>query len=301
MSKRTSKVFAGGAMGLLVAAVGPTAAGADAGPGWAEYQKMQAELREQRQLIIQLMQSDQQRYELLLKLVHGNAVPGERPPAGGAAAPATAAAQPRASSAAADPSPRVRPESSGTIEGNVRVSGGSAEAVYVYVDVKSPPVKGRTVQIKQEGKQFVPDHVVVQTGTSVLFPNMDPVFHNVFSNSPRNTFDLGTYRTGGPPKAVVMTEAGLVDVQCNIHEQMRAAVLVVPGKLYTRVRPDGTYRIEGVPLGHRRVAAWGPDLVVARRSVDVAPSGARADFALRHTAPRVLPNKLGQPYGSYQE
>ena len=28
---------------------------------------------------------------------------------------------------------------------------------------------------------------VVQTGTNVVFPNLDSVFHNVFSNSPRNT------------------------------------------------------------------------------------------------------------------
>ena len=40
---------------------------------------------------------------------------------------------------------------------------------------------------------------MVQTGTSVVFPNFDSVYHNVFSNSPRNSFDLGTYQAGEKP------------------------------------------------------------------------------------------------------
>jgi plastocyanin len=188
------------------------------------------------------------------------------------------------------------------IEGTVKVSGGEAEAVYVYVDnVKGPPIRGKTVQIKQEGKQFNPDYAVVQVGTQIDFPNQDSIFHNVFSQSARNSFDLGAYRAGPAPRKVTMTAPGVVDVQCNMHESMRASVLVVPNRLFTKVRPDGTFRLEGVPTGNRRVVAWGPNLKPTRQTIDLGASGARADFAVEYTGPKVLPNKLGQPYGSYKE
>jgi plastocyanin len=198
--------------------------------------------------------------------------------------------------------PREAVHANATIEGSVKVSGGEAEAVYVYVDnVKGSPVRGKTVKIKQEGKQFAPSYAVVQVGTQLDFPNEDSIFHNVFSQSPRNGFDLGAYRAGPAPHPVTMTAPGVVDVQCNMHESMRAAVLVVPNKLFTKVRPDGTFRLEGVPTGSRRVVAWGPNLKPTRQTIDLGASGARADFSVEYTGPKVLPNKLGQPYGSYKE
>ena len=56
-----------------------------AAPSWADFQKLEQELRDQRQLILQLMQNEQQRYDLLLKLIQtgGNAAqlpPARRPP-----------------------------------------------------------------------------------------------------------------------------------------------------------------------------------------------------------------------------
>src|SRR5688572_21790417 len=298
---RMGKVVAVWVAGGLMGAGSHARAQDRQGPTWAEFQKLQTEVREQRQLIIQLMQSEQQRYDMLLKLIQtGGGPAAER----AAAAPSSSnliAASPR-SGALADPPAVRREQSHATVEGSVRVSGGQAEAVYVYVDnVKGSPVKGKTVQIKQEGKQFTPTHAVVQIGTNLWFPNEDSIFHNVFSQSPRNSFDLGAYRSGPPPHAVTMTSSGVVDVQCNMHESMRAAVLVVPNRLYAKVRSDGTFKIEGVPTGNRRLVAWGPNLKPARQNIDLGASGARADFSLEYTGPKVLPNKVGQPYGSYKE
>jgi plastocyanin len=277
-------------------------------PSMAEFQKLQAEVRDQRQLIIQLIQSEQQRYDMLLKLLQtGGGPSGERAAAAAAAAPAVGA--PPATSAPASrgvgPLSDVvarREQAHATIEGTVKVTGGDADAVYVYVDnVKGPPVRGKKVQIKQEGKQFTPAYAVVQVGTQLDFPNQDSIFHNVFSQSPRNSFDLGAYRAGPAPRPVTMTAPGVVDIQCNMHESMRAAVLVVPNKLFTKVRPDGSFKLEGVPTGSRRVVAWGPNLKPSRQTIDLGTSGARADFSIEYTGPKALPNKLGQPYGSYKE
>src|SRR5262245_11086018 len=85
---------------MLTGLVGPGPAvaaedsnGARPGPTWAEFQKLQGEVEKQRQLIIQLMQSEQQRYDMLLKLMQTGAAPG---------AAAAAAATPGAAAAAAD-------------------------------------------------------------------------------------------------------------------------------------------------------------------------------------------------------
>jgi hypothetical protein len=99
----------------------------------------------------------------------------------------------------------------------------------------------------------------------------------------------------------VMAEPGVVELQCNMHEDMRGSVLVVPNKLYVRVRPDGSFKLEGVPTGHRRLVAWGPNLKPARQNIDLGPSGAQAEFSLEPAEHKVLMNKLGQPYGSYKE
>jgi plastocyanin len=271
-----------------------------ASPGWADYQKLEQELRDQRQLILQLMQNEQQRYDLLLKLIQSGGNAAQLPP-GAAAKLAPLDGQLRPATAVAEGGGRSRPAGFGSVTGTVKVAGGGDGPVYVYVrNVNGAPVKGRTLEIKQEGKQFVPGHAVVQTGTTITFPNLDGIFHNVFSNSSGNAFDLGTYRSGDTPRTVTMTRPGVVDVQCNIHEQMRARVLVVPSGHFTRVRPDGSFRLDGVPAGRRKLIAWGPHLKPAQNTVNVVTGGVHTSFALQVAEAKVLPNKIGQAFGSYE-
>ena len=286
----------GGACAALAFAGAPALAqegGERAGPTWAEFVKLQQEVHEQRNLLIQLIQTEQQRYDMLLKLLGPGAQNATGLPALPAAPAPAEEKRPRA------PTRTLEPRT-GVVEGKVDVPGGDVKDVYVYVDVRGPRVN-QTLEIKQENKQFSPRTAVVQLGTTVTFPNLDPIFHNVFSNSPTNSFDLGSYRAGDQTRSVVMTKPGVVDVYCNMHQRMSAHVLVVPSKHYAKVRPDGSYRLEGVPLGARKVVAWSPNLKAVQRSVEVTAAGARATFAMEYTDPQAHTNKLGQPYGSYNE
>src|SRR4051794_38089102 len=61
---------------------------AEGPPTRAEFSKLQNDVREQRQLIIQMMQTEQQRYDLLLHLLQGQG--------GGTPAPGLSAAPPAA-------------------------------------------------------------------------------------------------------------------------------------------------------------------------------------------------------------
>ncbi|HEY6477388.1 MAG TPA: hypothetical protein VI456_12470 [Polyangia bacterium] len=308
---KTSKSIRWGILSaLLVAELAVPAAAQDGGkpsegpPTRAELTKLQSDVREQRQLIIQMMQTEQQRYDMLLRLLQGEG--GGTPVPGLSAAPAPApgeAPTPEATAAKQGKKSGSPPADHhpGSLEGKVTMAGGALDDVYVYVEnVKTPLSHRKVMEIKQEGRQFNPRVAVVQTGTSLVFPNFDSVYHNVFSNSPRNSFDLGTYQAGEKARSVTVTGPGVVEIYCNIHQKMSAKVLVVPSVLYTKVHADGSFRIDNVPPGMRRVVAWSPD--AKAESQKVAVNGpTEISFSLSREDDGAHANKFGQAYGSYRD
>src|SRR5262249_44309306 len=96
----------------------------------------------------------------------------------------------------------------------------TANVVVSFLDLTagSRPAPART-EITQQGEQFVPHVVAVETGTSVSFPNQDPYFHNVFSLSRPGTFDLGRYPSGDT-RSRIFDKPGIVKIYCHLHAQM---------------------------------------------------------------------------------
>ena len=86
-----------------------------------------------------------------------------------------------------------------------------------------------------------------------------------------------------------------------MHPKMSASVLVVPSPLFAKVRADGSFRIDNVPLGMRKVVAWSPRAKGAEQQVDVTASGADVTFALEIDDRTAHLNKTGQAYGSYRD
>ena len=229
-----------------------------------------------------------------------SAPPAARPPAAPSArAEASAGSARRSSGSKAPAEPSAEP-AVGTIRGKLTVPAGEPVA-YVYVEnVLAPAVKGQRKVIEQAGKKFVPNWAVVQRGTSIAFPNMDNIYHNVFSLSSGNSFDLGLYNSGGEVKTHTFTEPGAVDVYCNIHPQMAASVLVVPNKHFAKVKGDGSFEIQGVPTGRRKVVGWAPGSRTAADWVEVS-AGSSVDVSIRlDSKASGHKNKSGQAYGSYE-
>jgi plastocyanin len=290
--------------------MGQVASAADVAPTAADYARLQQELarvqqelREQRQLILQLMQM----HDALLKYVSSASGGGPPPPALTPSAPrageaAAGTAGEAAAGAAAGGATAAAAGGTGSISGRVRASNGELGEAYVYVDgPKVVSSHAGSVEIKQRGKQFVPAVAVVPVGTRIFFPNDDKVFHNVFSPTPGDSFDIGTVKAGEKPNPVVLLKPGHVEIFCNIHSKMRADVLVVPNTHWARVRADGSFQIAGVPVGSRRVVLWGPALKPTAQKVDVTPAGASAQFVADTAPPAAHMNKQGGAYGSYED
>lgn len=291
---------------VLLASFAPRGARAaePAQPPWAkEIAALKQQVEEQRELIMKLTEMEERRYDYLLKLIQsmgrqGAAAP-PAPPASPPLAPKAASAGAAEERARAERGPRVP---TGTIRGKVALRGQGGGPIFVYVEnLKTPAVRGQNVEIAQKDRGFVPAALAVQRGTRVTFPNRDPIFHNVFSPSPSQPFDLGSYRQGDKPGTVTLNTPGVVEVYCNMHAKMRASVLVVPNPHFVKAGSDGTFLLEGVPVGARRLVAWSPDARPATSMVDLTSSGAEVAFTLEAQAPAAHNNKLGKPYGSYQD
>jgi plastocyanin len=134
------------------------------------------------------------------------------------------------------------------------------------------------LQVQQLDRRFMPDLVVVPVGSAVSFPNMDPIFHNIYSLSKPKSFDLGSYDKGETRK-VVFPKPGIVDVYCHLHPNMAATIVVTPNRWYARPDRTGQFRIPNIPPGQYTVVAWHKSAGFFRKSI-VVENGhdAVADF-----------------------
>ncbi len=141
----------------------------------------------------------------------------------------------------------------------------------------APPIQ----QVQQKNLMFVPSILPIQVGTKVEFPNLDSTYHNIFSFSPAKRFDLGRYRSDERPiPSVVFDTAGLVTLRCDIHEHMRALILVLATPYFVMTDPDGHFRLTDLPSGHYVLKAWVDSRTTREQPVDIQDSTTlHVDFA----------------------
>jgi plastocyanin len=197
----------------------------------------------------------------------------------------------------------------GPLSGLVRIVGRPGvvpAAVVVYAEpigVQAPRQAGRFT-LRQKNKTFLPRVLGVPVGSSIEFPNEDMIFHNVFSLSGPQPFDLGLYRTGKSPSRT-FTQPGTYRVFCNIHPQMSALIVVVPTPHVAVAAPDGRFVLD-LPAGRYRLTAASER--VSAVSVDVtAEAGATVAPELTLDESRWVAvqhkNKFGKDYpaASYKQ
>ena len=180
-----------------------------------------------------------------------------------------------------------------TLSGRLELAAGSAGAilpgeladglVYFLPKAGAPKPKPGTFSIDTRSKGFSPALLVVPQGSTVRFPNRDTILHNVFSRTPGSSFDFGHYGPG-ESKQYVFNKPGLVIVNCNVHHNMRADVVVLATPYYTRPDRSGRYTLAGLPAGPGTLVFWHPR--AQAQSVAVAlPAAAAVTRKLTATRP----------------
>jgi plastocyanin len=129
-----------------------------------------------------------------------------------------------------------------------------------------------TAEIVQRDRRFAPDLVVVSAGSTVWLPNRDAIFHNVFSLSKAKIFDLGNYARD-QTRSVVFSVPGIVFVNCRLHSNMTATIVVTPNGYCTRASEDGKFTFSGLAPGAYTVVAWHKAAGFFRKTVIVDGNG----------------------------
>lgn len=151
----------------------------------------------------------------------------------------------------------------------------------VYLDGAFPkPTTARVTEIRQKDLNFIPSLLPVQVGTRVEFPNLDDTYHNIFSFSPPKRFDLGRYRSDERPiPSQTFDTTGLVTLRCDIHEHMRALILVLATPHFVVTDADGRFTLPDLPTGRYTLKAWINSKTTKEHVVELAHDAAlRVDF-----------------------
>jgi plastocyanin len=139
-----------------------------------------------------------------------------------------------------------------------------------------PPAGSIIATVEQINEEFDPYTIAVRSGTLVKFPNLDDVQHHVYSLSRPSKFDIPLYG-GNKSESVIMDQAGVVPVGCNIHDWMLSYIVVVESPWFGQSTATGRIALAEVPAGRYTLSAWHPRLRKAHeQEVSVGPTDTSA-------------------------
>jgi plastocyanin len=146
----------------------------------------------------------------------------------------------------------------------------------------------------QIDRQFVPHVLIVQTGTSVDFPNSDTVAHHVYSFSHPNKFALPMYK-GELHPPVTFEHSGIVSLGCNIHDHMLGYILVVDSTMYAMTNEDGYASLSLENPEEYVINIWSPRI---RDKVESLSRKVTVSDASKTVVTFSLAKKLNPPHAS---
>lgn len=146
----------------------------------------------------------------------------------------------------------------GGVKGQVTINGKKIPNIVLYLlpengDAPKPVPMKRT--IAQEDLQFSPTFSIVTAGSTIFFENKDDNIHNIRSESPSNSFNLGSHLPK-TTKSVLLKNSGLVSLKCKIHPEMKGLIFVSPTTLFTATDKEGRFEIPNVPPGNYLLESW---------------------------------------------
>jgi plastocyanin len=196
-------------------------------------------------------------------------------------------------------------EVSGTIEvvlkGDKKKDDLSSVVVYLDEVRTTSAVAGESrkdFSMSTKNKQLSPRFMVIPVGAKIDFPNYDPIFHNLFSVSAPNEFDLGLYK-GGASKSHSFAKPGIVRVFCNVHPQMSATIVVANSAFFTSANKTGTFSLGEIPNGTYLLKAYTEEGQTEQRiQVSESPLKVKLSIDGRNFKKVKHKNKFGKDYST---
>lgn len=176
---------------------------------------------------------------------------------------------------------------------------GPGGAVIVLRRTDGPTPKPRATRVKavvQKDKRFMPHVLAIPVGATVEFRNEDDLFHNVFSLSKPNDFDLGLYKSGAQREQVFATP-GPVHLLCNIHASMNGWLYVSDSPWFAQADAQGKFSVKNVPPGQYELEVWHEwSNVAVKQPLKVASAINELTVAVDgdRRAPAFVPDKSGK-------
>jgi plastocyanin len=169
--------------------------------------------------------------------------------------------------------------------------------VYAVPAVTVHAAPGTRYLVDQVDRKFVPRVSVVQSGTSVAFPNSDNIRHSVYSFSPVKVFTLKLY-AGKSTDPIVFDKSGLVVLGCNIHDTMVAWLLVVDTPYFAHTDHGGVATLPKLPPGEYTLNAWHSPMTEDQQvseTLHVDAGGASVARTLHISVPVDPPDAAAKP------
>jgi hemoglobin len=169
-----------------------------------------------------------------------------------------AAPQPKVAGSSDDDNPGGK-QLPGSLKGTITVDGKPLDGVGL---VTLYPVSGgyakRTAKyrvVEQRNKQFSPRLLAIPPGSTVAFPNYDSFYHNVFSLSATQPFDIGLYKDG-QSREMKFDKVGLVRLGCNVHAKMASFIFVIDAPAYVPVEGSKEFNFRSLATGKYKARVW---------------------------------------------
>lgn len=224
-----------------------------------------------------------------------------------AASPVTAAVAASVTSVEPEPARAAAADvEAGTLRGQLQLVAAAGQevgasemrqaVVYYVADQGAAPVRPGRYRIYTHNKQFEPESMVIPLGSTISFPNQDEILHNVFSVTPKSSFDLGIYGEGKSAE-YTFKQTGLVLINCNVHHAMQANVLVIDSPYFSSPGNDGGFELKNLPAGTGTLMVWHPRAAI-EATVQRIPAAGPVVLRLSLTKPRISDhlNKERKPY-----
>jgi hemoglobin len=147
----------------------------------------------------------------------------------------------------------------GSLKGTITVEGKPLEGVgLVMLYPETGKYAKRSAKyrvVEQRNKQFSPRLLAVPPGSTVAFPNYDDFYHNVFSLSQTQPFDLGLYKNG-QSREMKFEKTGLVRLGCNVHAKMASFIFVIDAPAYVPVEGAKEFNFKSLAPGKYKARVW---------------------------------------------